>query len=51
MNIAVKMTNNGFDTVFESLLLDNKELVPASEAHTWLLENIVGNITKEKLEN
>jgi hypothetical protein len=45
------MTDAGFNQVFENLLLGNKELVPPHDAHTWVLNNLVGGITKEKLEN
>lgn len=32
------------------MILGEKELVPPSEAHSWAFDNIVGDITKEKLE-
>ena len=51
VNIIVKMTDEGFNQIFENLILENKELVPPDEAHYWVLENLVGEITKEKLEN
>ena len=50
VNIIVKMTEAGFNRVFENLILGNKEVVPPAEAHSWVLENLVGDITKEKLE-
>jgi hypothetical protein len=44
------MTDEGFNRVFENLILGNKELVPPAEAHRWISANLIGTITKEKLE-
>lgn len=44
------MTDAGFNRVFENLVMGVKEVVPPKEAHSWIFDNIVGTITKEKLE-
>ena len=50
VTIMVQMTSEGFDTVFKSLVIGDKEVVQPFEAPKWLKENLLGEITKGKLD-
>ena len=44
------MTLEGFTKVFNKTVLGENELIPPHEAGDWLRDNMMGEITKEKLE-
>ena len=44
------MTEKDYDTVFKSVILNEKHVVDLDYADQFLLRNIKGNITKDRLD-
>lgn len=50
LKIKIRLTQNGFDTVWINHLHKSDYLVPPNEAADWIKENVVGNIDKTQLD-
>ena len=51
VSIKCKMTEEAFTKAFNKTVLGELEIIPPNEARFWLQENVLGDITKEKLES